>query len=44
MEMRILWEELFKRLKSVELNGKCERTISNFVCGPKHVPIRFTVN
>jgi len=44
MEMRILWEELFKRLKSVELNGKCERTISNFVCGPKHVPIRFSVN
>lgn len=44
MEMRILWEELFKRLKSVELNGKCERTISNFVCGPKHVPIRFTAN
>lgn len=44
MEMRILWEELFKRLKSVELDGPCERTISNFVCGPKHVPIRFTVN
>jgi hypothetical protein len=44
MEMRILWEELFARLKSVELNGTCERTISNFVCGPKHVPIRFTVN
>jgi cytochrome P450 len=43
MEMRILWEELFKRLKSVELNGQCERTISNFVCGPKHVPIKFAV-
>lgn len=44
MEMRILWEELFKRLKSVELAGTPERTISNFVCGPKHVPIRFAVN
>lgn len=44
MEMRILWEELFKRLKTVELAGPGERTISNFVCGPKHVPIRFTVN
>ncbi|MFN3516788.1 MAG: cytochrome P450, partial [Novosphingobium sp.] len=44
LEMRILWEELFKRLKSVEMNGQGERTISNFVCGPKHVPIRFTVN
>jgi len=44
MEMRILWEELFKRIKTVELNGQCERTISNFVCGPKHVPIRFTAH
>ena len=43
MEMRILWEELLKRLKSVEMNGQGERTISNFVCGPKHVPIRFAV-
>ncbi|WP_292923933.1 cytochrome P450, partial [Novosphingobium sp. SCN 63-17] len=42
MEMRILWEELFTRLKSVELAGTPSRTISNFVCGPKHVPIRFT--
>ncbi|MEQ1755837.1 MAG: cytochrome P450 [Micropepsaceae bacterium] len=44
MEMRILWEELLPRLKSVELAGKPENTISNFVCGPKRVPIRFTVN
>jgi len=44
MEMRILWEELFKRLKSVELSRPPSRTISNFVCGPKHVPIRFAVN
>lgn len=43
MEMRILWEELFRRLKAVEMNGQGERTISNFVCGPKHVPIRFSV-
>jgi len=43
LEMRLLWEELFKRIKSVEMNGQGERTISNFVCGPKHVPIRFTV-
>lgn len=44
MEMRILWEELFKRIKSVEMNGEGARTISNFVCGPKRVPIRFTKN
>jgi len=42
MEMRILWEELFARIGSVEMNGEGQRTISNFVCGPKHVPIRFT--
>ncbi|MCC6478953.1 cytochrome P450 [Sphingorhabdus sp.] len=44
MEMRILWEELLPHLKSIELAGTPQRTISNFVCGPKHVPIRFTLN
>ena len=44
MEMRILWEELLPRLKSIELAGTPERTISNFVCGPKHVPVRFRPN
>lgn len=44
MEMRILWEELFARLRGVEMNGPGERAISNFVCGPKRVPIRFKVN
>lgn len=44
MEMRILWEELLPRIKSVELTGTPLRTISNFVCGPKYVPIRFSVN
>lgn len=41
MEMRILWEELIPRLARIDLDGVPERTISNFVCGPKHVPIRF---
>jgi cytochrome P450 len=41
LEMRILWEELLPRLSSLELAGTPERTRSNFVCGPKHVPIRF---
>jgi cytochrome P450 len=41
LEMRVLWEELFDRLASVELSGPPARTISNFVCGPKRVPIRF---
>ena len=41
MEMRVLWEELLPRLKSVELNGPARRTQANFVSGPKEVPIRF---
>lgn len=44
MEMRVLWEELLPRLKSVELSGTPTRTQANFVCGPKSVPIRFTLN
>lgn len=43
MEMRILWEELLPHLKSVELAGTPRNTDANFVCGPKSVPIRFTL-
>ncbi len=42
MEMRLLWEELLPRLATLELDGVPERTRSNFVCGPKHVPVRFS--
>lgn len=41
MEMRIFWEELLPRLKSIELDGEPRRTEANFVCGPKTVPVRF---
>ncbi|MFT4096262.1 MAG: cytochrome P450 [Rhodoblastus sp.] len=41
MEMRILWEELFPRLESVELDGEPRNVDANFVSGPKTVPIRF---
>ena len=44
MEMRILWEELFARLDSVELDGAPARMTANFVCGPKSVPIRFKMH
>ncbi|MEQ9520279.1 MAG: cytochrome P450 [Parvibaculum sp.] len=44
MEMRILWEELLPKLKSIELNGTPKRMESSFVCGPKSVPVRFTLN
>ena len=44
LEMRILAEEIISRVSSFELAGVPQRTISNFVCGPKSVPVRFTVN
>jgi cytochrome P450 len=44
MEMRVLWEELIPHLSSLELAGTPELTRSNFVCGPKHVPIRYSTN
>ena len=43
MEMRLLWEELLPRLSSLELTAPPELTRSNFVCGPKHVRVRFGV-
>lgn len=41
MEMRIFWEELIPRLAEVRLAGKPQRMLSNFVCGPKAVPIEY---
>lgn len=43
LEMRLLWEALIPRLATLDLAGAPERTRSSFVCGPKHVPIRFTL-
>ncbi|NVH77970.1 cytochrome P450 [Paraburkholderia sp. JPY432] len=40
MEMRILFEELIPKLQFVEPMGDIEFTTSNFVSGPKHLPIR----
>jgi len=41
MEMRILFEELLPRLRSLQLNGTPSMTQSMFVNGPKSLPIRF---
>jgi len=41
MEMRILWEELLPRLKSVELAGEAKLSEANFVNGPKALPVRY---
>ena len=42
-EMRILWEELLPRLESVEMAGEGRMSESEFVCGPKSVPIRYNM-
>ena len=44
MEMRVLWEELFARLESFELDGEPKSMVANFVCGPKAVPVRYKMN
>ncbi len=43
MEMRILWEEVLPRLKSVELAGEAKLSEANFVNGPKKLPIRYAL-
>ena len=44
LEMRILFEELLPRLKSLSLDGEVKMTQATFVSGPKKLPIRFEVN
>ena len=43
LEMKVLWEELIPRLESVEMTGEGKWQESEFVCGPKYVPIRYTL-
>lgn len=44
MEMRILWEEMLPRLKSVELTSEPKQSYATFVNGPKTLPIRFEMH
>lgn len=41
MEMMALYEELFSRLKSIELAGTPTHIKANFVGGPKSIPVRY---
>ena len=41
LEMRIFWEELLKRLVSVEQTGELKRVAAFFVSGPRSLPIRY---
>jgi cytochrome P450 len=44
MEMSIFFEELLPRLESVQLAGPPSRTITNFVGGPKTLPLRYAMS
>lgn len=44
LEMRILFEELLPKLKSLSLGGEVKMTQAYFVNGPKKLPIRFEVD
>jgi cholest-4-en-3-one 26-monooxygenase len=42
LEIRVMFEELLRRLPDIELAGPVERLRSNFINGIKRMPIRFT--
>jgi cytochrome P450 len=44
MEMTIFFQELLPRLESLELAGIPRRVITNFVGGPKYLPIRYKMH
>lgn len=44
LELRTFWEKLLPRLEHVELTGEARMANSEFVCGPKSVPIRFRLS
>jgi cholest-4-en-3-one 26-monooxygenase len=41
LEIRIMFEELLKRLPDIEQAGRPSRLRSNFISGIKHLPVRF---
>ena len=43
LELKIFWEELLPRLESVELSGTPRLAIADLVCGPKSIPIKFSM-
>lgn len=40
LELRVLFEELLPRVRSIELDGPVERLRSNFICGIKRLPVK----
>ena len=42
LEMRVMFDEVLRRMPDIELTGPVERLRSNFVAGIKRMPVRFT--
>jgi len=42
LELRLILDEVMRRIPDLELAGPLERLRSNFVAGIKHMPVRFT--
>jgi cytochrome P450 len=42
LEMRVMIEQVMRRMPDLELAGQPERLRSNFVAGIKHMPVRYT--
>ncbi|MDO8839505.1 MAG: cytochrome P450 [Parvibaculum sp.] len=40
LQLRIIWEEVLKRFSKVEIVGAPERTLSNFIRGFTHLPVK----
>ena len=41
-ELRVMFEELYRRFPDIDLAGPPERLRSNFINGIKHMPVRYT--
>lgn len=41
MELKVFFRELLGRLESIELDGPTRASVSNFVGGVKHLPVRY---
>jgi cytochrome P450 len=42
VEIAAMWHEVLTRMPDLELAGEPEWLVSNFISGPKHIPVRFS--
>jgi cholest-4-en-3-one 26-monooxygenase len=42
LEIKVMFEEIFRRLPDIELAGPVQRLRSNFINGTRHMPIKYT--